>query len=218
MSKSQNRTSHINSKYEQNSWINGSFSSYFAVFFVRKPNRDPPTRYRFIINNNKSSSPPSSLTKVHRCIGYHNPNWHILFQSVRLTYLSVYYNRDNASETGLSPCLSKSSSLTYLSVYDSRDSVSEDTLSPPPLSSFTYVHRCIGYCNPNWYSLPKSVRLTNLSVYDSRDDALETALSPSRPSSIMLVHRRCIGYHNPNWHSLPKSARLTNLNVYDNST
>ena len=38
---------------------------------------------------------PSSLTHVHRCIGYHNPNWNSLSKSARLTYLSVYDNRQN---------------------------------------------------------------------------------------------------------------------------
>ena len=79
------------------------------------------------------------------------------------------FSRDIASEPALSPCLPKPVSLTYLSVYDSRDSASESTLSPSPLSSLTYVHRCIGYRNPNWHSLPNPVRLTNLSVYDRRD-------------------------------------------------
>jgi hypothetical protein len=30
-------------------------------------------------------------------------------------------------------------------------------------------HRCIGYRNPHWQSLPKSAQLTYLSVYGSRD-------------------------------------------------
>ena len=86
-----------------------------------------------------SPSPPSSLTDVHRCISYRNPNWDSLSKSVRLTYLSVY---------------------------DNRDSVFEPTPSPSPPSSLTDVHRsCIGYRNPNWHSLSKSVRLTNLSVW-----------------------------------------------------
>ena len=84
---------------------------------------------------------------------------------------------------------------------DKRNSVSESASSSSPPSSFTHVHRCIGYHNPTWYSLTKSVRLTNLSVYDRRNDVLETTPSPSPPSSLMLVHRRWIGYHNPNWYS-----------------
>ena len=154
-----------------------------------------------------SPCPPSSLTYVHRFIGYHNPNWYSLSKSERLMYLSVYDNRDRASES---------------------------SLSPSPLSSLTHVHRrCIGYRNPNWYSLtksarltnnpnwyslPKPVRLTNLSVYDNSDSAFESALLPSPPSSLMLVHRRCIGHRNPSFHSLSKSARLTNSSVYDSST
>ena len=43
-----------------------------------------------------SSSPPSSLTHVHRCIGYHNPTWHSMPTSARLMYLSVYDNRDGS--------------------------------------------------------------------------------------------------------------------------
>ena len=65
---------------------------------------------------NDSTVVYGSLTHVHRCIGYHNPNWHSLTKSVRLTYLSVY---------------------------DSRDSSSESTLSPSPPSSLTHVHRCM---------------------------------------------------------------------------
>jgi hypothetical protein len=41
-----------------------------------------------------SPPPPSSLTDVHRCIGYRNPNWHGLPKSARLTYLSLYDTRD----------------------------------------------------------------------------------------------------------------------------
>jgi len=37
-----------------------------------------------------STCPPSSLTCVDRCIGYHNPNWHCLPKSTRLMYLRVY--------------------------------------------------------------------------------------------------------------------------------
>ncbi len=102
--------------------------------------------------------------------------WHFSFPwswsfyiLLKINYSFLVFIRDIASEPALSPCLSKSASLTYLSVYDSRDSVSESTLSPSPLSSLTYVHRCIGYRNPNWHSLPNPVRLTNLSVYDKRD-------------------------------------------------
>ena len=132
-----------------------------------------------------SPSPPSSLTHVHRCIGDHNPNWHSLSKSVRLTYLSVY---------------------------DNRDSVSEPVLSPSPPSSITHIHRWIGYRNTNWHSLSNShmytgssvietqtdslsnsVRLTYLSVYDNRNSDSETTLSPC----------------------LSKSVRLTYLSVYD---
>ena len=45
--------------------------------------------------------------------------------------------------------LSKSARLTYLSVYDNRDDTSETVLSPSPLSSLTHLHRCIGYHKPN---------------------------------------------------------------------
>ena len=67
------------------------------------------------VNQNELTN---SLTRVHRCMGYRNPNWQNLSKSVRLT------NR---------------------SVYDSRDIVSESTPSSLPLSSLTYVHSCIGF-------------------------------------------------------------------------
>ncbi len=62
---------------------------------------------------------------------------------------------------------------------------------PSPPSSFTYVHRCIGYRNPNWQSLTKSVRLTYFSVYDNRDRSSESTLFEpfsTLPSSFMHVH------------------------------
>ncbi len=49
-------------------------------------------------------------------------------------------------------------------VYDIRDRTSDPELSPPPPSSLTDVHWCIGYHNPNWYSLSKSMRLTCTNV------------------------------------------------------
>jgi hypothetical protein len=104
-----------------------------------------------------SPSPPSSLTYVHRSIGYHNPTCHSLSKSARLTYLCVYDIRDTASSAALS-------------------------LSPP--SSLTYLHRCIGYHNPTWHSLSKSARLRYLSVYDIRDNDSESVLSLSPPSSL----------------------------------
>ena len=93
---------------------------------------------------------------------------------------------------------------------------SESAPSPSTPSSLTYVHRYIGYRNPNWHSLAKSERLTYLSVYDNRDSASDPTLSPSPPPSFTHVHR-CIGYRNPNWHSLCKSTRLVFLSVYDSS-
>ena len=41
------------------------------------------------------------------------------------------------------------------------------TLSPYPPSSLTHVHRCIGYRNPTWHSIPRYTRLIHLSVYDN---------------------------------------------------
>jgi hypothetical protein len=79
------------------------------------------------------SPSPSSLTHVHRCIGYRNPHWQSLTKSARLTYPSLYDSRDDASET---------------------------TSSPSPPSSLTHVHKCIGYRNPHCQSLSKSARLT----------------------------------------------------------
>jgi hypothetical protein len=64
--------------------------------------------------------------------------------------------------------------------------------SPPPPSSLTHVHRCIGYRNPHWQSLPKSARLTYPSVYDSRDRNYEPALF----SPPLLAHA-CTQHTNP---------------------
>ncbi len=50
-----------------------------------------------------SPSVPSSLTYEHRWIGSRNPNWHTVTNSVKLSYLSVYDNRDDASEPTPSP-------------------------------------------------------------------------------------------------------------------
>ncbi len=66
---------------------------------------------------------PSSLTYVHRWIGYHNPHGQSLFNSERLTYPSVYDNRHDSPEP---------------------------TPFPSFPSSLTHVHRCIAYHNPHW--------------------------------------------------------------------
>ncbi len=50
--------------------------------------------------------------------------------------------------------------LTYLSVYDNRDGVSEQAASPSPPSSLTHVHRCIGPRNATRQTLSNSVKLT----------------------------------------------------------
>jgi hypothetical protein len=121
----------------------------------------PTTAYASPLSPTPSPSPPSSLTDVHRCIGYRNPHCQSLTNTVRLTYLCVYDNRDGVCETAPSP-------------------------SPP--SSLPHVHRCIGYHNPHWQSLSNSERLTYLSVYDSRDRDSETALfSPPPPHSRMYT-------------------------------
>ena len=86
-----------------------------------------------------SPSPPSFLTYVPRCIGYHRPTWYSLSKSERLMYLSVYANRDRSSESVLS--------------------------SSPP-SSFTHTHRCIGYHNPTWYLM--TTEITVLNPYSPR--------------------------------------------------
>ncbi len=59
--------------------------------------------------------------------------------------------------------------LTYLSVYDNRDGVSEQAASPSPPSSLTHVHRWIGPHNATRQTLPNSVKLTYLSMYDNRN-------------------------------------------------
>ncbi len=64
----------------------------------------------------------------------------------------------------------------------------ESTSSPSTPSSLTDVHRCIGYHNPNYQSLPKSVRLMHLSVYDSRETLLRPHSSqPPPPRSHMYT-------------------------------
>jgi hypothetical protein len=105
--------------------------------------------------------------------------------------------------------------LTYMSVYDNRDVTSETTPSPSPLSSLTHVHKFIGSLNPTCQTLSNSARLTCLSVYDNRDGASEPAPSPSPPSLLSYVHR-CIGSRNPTCQTLPNSTRLTYLSVHDN--
>jgi len=53
-----------------------------------------------------SPSSPSSLTHVHRCIGYHNHNPQPLAESsVRLMYLRVYDSRDTSRQSAPSPSL-----------------------------------------------------------------------------------------------------------------
>ena len=73
----------------------------------------------------------SSLTHVHRFIGYHNPNWQSLPKSARLTYLSVYDRRDRSSESTPSP--STPSSFTYVHI------IQTPTLPTPTLLTFTYT-------------------------------------------------------------------------------
>ncbi len=61
-----------------------------------------------------SPSPLSSLTYVHRFIGYRNPtNKHFMTTSARLMYLSMYEKRDSVSEHTPSPSPWRSS-LTYV--------------------------------------------------------------------------------------------------------
>ena len=141
-----------------------------------------------------------------------------------LAELTFVFLRVTFRGSPLAPC-APATSLLCVSNDGSSKGDAPAFVSPPspapslsPLSSLTHVHRCIGYRNPNWQSLPKPSRLTNLSVYDSRDGSFDPTPSPSPPSSLMFVHRSCIGYHKPNWHSLSKSVRLTNLSVYDRST
>ncbi len=134
-----------------------------------------------------SSSPPSSLTHEHRCIGSRN--------ATRKT-LPTYVK------------------LTYVSVYDSRDGVSERAASSSPPSSLTHVHRCIGSRNATRKTLSTSAKLTYVSVYDSRDGVSERVVSPSPPSSLTHVHR-CIGSRNATRKTLSTSAKLTSLSMYD---
>jgi hypothetical protein len=108
--------------------------------------------------------------------------WFLSLQDVLLT-----------TTAHIAQSLSKSARLTYLetdvsSVYDNRDGVSEPTPFPSLPSSFTHVHRCIGYRNPHWQSLSKSARLTYPSVYDSRDRNSEPSLFSPPPSSLTHVH------------------------------
>jgi hypothetical protein len=146
-----------------------------------------------------SPSPPSSFTPVNRCISSHNANRQTLSTSVKLTYLSVY---------------------------DNRDGVSEHAAPPSPPSSLTHVHRCIGSRNTTRQILTTSPKLTYLRVYDNRGGVSEHTDSPSPPSSLTHVHR-CIGSRNPSdttylhrfnatRQTLPTSTKPTYLRVYDN--
>jgi hypothetical protein len=110
--------------------------------------------------------------------------------------------------------LSTSVKLTYLSVYDNRDGVSEYVTSPSSPSSITHVYRCIGSRNSTRQTLPTSAKLTHPSVYDNRDGVSEHTTSPSSPSSITDVHRY-IGSRNATRQTLSTSAKLTHLSVYD---
>ena len=126
--------------------------------------------------------PPGPRTRIYRWISYHNPTRRYFTPtSVRLIYLSMYDNRDNRSESAPSPS----------------HSVSESGPSPSPYSSFTYIHRCIGYHNPtNRHFMSTSMRPMYLSMYDNRDITSESVPSPSPRSSLTYIHR-CIGYRNP---------------------
>jgi hypothetical protein len=111
-----------------------------------------------------SPFPRSSVTYVHRCIGYRNPtNRHFIPTSVRMMYLCVY---------------------------DSRDRSSESVPSPSPRSSLTYVQRCIGYHHPTIsHFMSTSVRLMYLSMSDIRVSFTPSPLpstlstSPAQPSA-----------------------------------
>ncbi len=50
-------------------------------------------------------SPRSSLTNVHRGIGYHNPTYHIMDVSVKLMFLSVFDRRVPSTPSPLPPPL-----------------------------------------------------------------------------------------------------------------
>ena len=93
---------------------------------IKKSGGDETLNKLCYIKEKKSVFSPStlsSITHVHRCIGYHNPNWHSLSKPTRLTNLSVHDNRDGSFES---------------------------TPSPFPPSSLMIVHRrSLGYHNPN---------------------------------------------------------------------
>jgi hypothetical protein len=108
------------------------------------------------------------------------------------------------------------SKLTYLSVYDNRDGVSERTTSPSSPSSLTHLQiMYIGSRNPTRQTLSTFVKLTYLSVYDNRDGVSDQADSPLSPSSLTQVHRY-IGSHNPTRQTLTTSVKQTYLSMYDN--
>jgi hypothetical protein len=75
----------------------------------------PTTAYVSPTSPVPSPSSPSSVTHVHRCIGYCNPHWKSLSKSVRLTYLSVYDSRDGGSEPSpfVVPLLTHGCTLSY---------------------------------------------------------------------------------------------------------
>jgi hypothetical protein len=108
-------------------------------------------------------SPSSSLTHVHRSIGYSNLNPQSLTESAsRLMYLRVYNSRDNSHQ-----------SVPFPSLY----------------YSFTHAHWSIGYHNHNPQLLSESTtRLMHLRVYDNRDDSHQSAPSPSLCYSLTHAH------------------------------
>ncbi len=124
---------------------------YTSVYDRRDDTSDP----------SPSPSPPS-LTSGHMCIGYRNPNWQSLPKSARLTYLSVYDNRDRGSETALfSP---PPSSLTHV------HNIQTPTLPTPTLLTFTYTQvlwflSCLTRPRTSVVRLDPSFLAFNLSLY-----------------------------------------------------
>ncbi len=72
-------------------------TSEMTFLSAELPRRPPPRSYLYTsgsVVHVASPSTPSSLTYVHRCIGSHNETRQTLTTSPKLTYLSVYDNRD----------------------------------------------------------------------------------------------------------------------------
>ncbi len=104
---------------------------------------------------------PHSHIHVHRYIVYHNPHCQSLSKSVRLTYLSVYDNRDDVSEPAPSP--SPPSSVTDVHI------IQTPTLPTPTFLTFTFTQvrwflSCLTRSRASGMTTRPATRLTIIST------------------------------------------------------